>query len=471
MSKERFLWGTATAAYQCEGAFDEDGRGMTQWDDFSHNSELNINNVSGDIASDFYHRFEKDIKLMAEGKQNSYRFSIAWTRILPKGYGEVNQKGVDFYNKVIDTCLKYGLEPNVTLHHYDLPLELAQNGGWENEETVDYFVDYAKLCFQLFGEKVKLWVTHNEIRYYAHCCYLAGNYPPHKKMDFQAYSKVMYNGIIASAKAVIEYRKLNLPGTIGIVHPSGAIESLNDTLEDSIARENAELYYIRSILDPAIKGEIPPKLVSMMESSGIDTSFIKREHQEIIKHGTVDFIGLNLYTRHLVKPFESIESFVSYNNKGKDSKALEGTGVKGWFETDDDPYCEKNLWGREVQPKAMYDGLVYLNNLYPGVPIYVTENGHASYDEVTADNRVLDFERIRIVKGFLEWLVQAKKDGVNVKGYYMWSSMDLYSWVNGFKKRYGLIYVDFENNCRRIPKESYYWYRRFIEDYQRTEKV
>lgn len=461
--KQKFLWGSATASYQCEGAWNEGGRGITQWDVFSHESDRNINNVTGDIASDFYHRYEEDIRMLAEGGQNTYRFSIAWTRILPKGYGEINQDGVDFYNNVIDTCIKYGVEPNVTLHHYDLPIEFAENGGWVNPDIIDYFTDYSRICFELFGDRVKLWVTHNELRYYAHCCYLAGNYPPHHELDFNTYAKVMYNAIVASARAVIEYRKMNLDGQIGIVHPSGSIESKNNTEADIEARKFAELYYIRSILDPAVKGEIPQALIDKVISSGIDLSFMKEEDKETIKNGTVDFIGLNLYTRHLVKPYTSGDSNVSFNNKGKDSTALESTIVKGWFETDDDPYAEKNMWGREVYPKAMYDGVKYIDMLYPGVPIYVTENGHAIYDELI-DGQVNDFERIRIVRPFVEWLVKAREDGVNLCGYYMWSTMDLYSWVNGYKKRYGLVYVDFENNCKRIPKMSYYWYKEFIEN-------
>ncbi|TDW07531.1 glycosyl hydrolase family 1 [Breznakia blatticola] len=268
--QNKFLWGSATAAYQCEGAWNEDGRGLTQWDDFSHNSELNVNKVTGDEASDFYHRFEEDIKLLAESNQNTFRFSIAWTRILPNGYGEINQKGIDFYNKVINTCLKYGIEPNVTLHHYDLPLEFAKNGGWANPTLIDYFVEYAKVCFNAFGDRVKLWVTHNELRYYAHCSYLAGNYPPNHKLDFNTYVKVMYYGMLASAKVVNEYRKLGLDGQIGIVSPAASVESLEDTNEAKVAIENAELYYIRSIFDPAVFGKYPEKLIEKIKNSGID---------------------------------------------------------------------------------------------------------------------------------------------------------------------------------------------------------
>lgn len=217
-----------------------------------------------------------------------------------------------------------------------------------------------------------------------------------------------------------------------------------------------------------MKGEIPQELIVKMKDSGLDTSFIREEDKKILKEGIVDFIGLNFYLRELVKPCMDGVTKMSMNNKGKGSDVMEGTSIHGWFASDNDPWTEKNHWGREVHPKSLYDALTYLDRLYPQVPIYVTENGHALYDELEK-GEIHDIERIRIVQGFLDWMLQAKKQGVNVKGYYMWSTMDLYSWVNGYKKRYGLVYIDFDDNCKRIAKDSFYWYKRYIEDYQRRE--
>ena len=166
-----FLWGSATASYQCEGAWNESGRGLTQWDEFSHNSDNNINNVTGDNAADFFHKFEEDIKLMSKGNQTSFRFSISWTRIIPNGVGKINYEGIQFYNNVINTCLKYNIEPNVTLQHYDLPFSIAKEGGWTNPKIIGAFNNYAKVCFDNFVDRVILWVTQNELRYYAHCSY------------------------------------------------------------------------------------------------------------------------------------------------------------------------------------------------------------------------------------------------------------------------------------------------------------
>lgn len=464
--EEKFFWGSATAAYQCEGGWNEGGRGETQWDWFSHYSEKNINSVTGDTASDFYHQYESDIKLLSESGQNSYRFSIAWTRIYPDNTGVINQEGVDFYNRVIDLCLKYHIEPNVTLQHYDLPMYLAEQGGWTNRSILEPFRVYAKTCFELFGDRVRYWVTHNEIRYYAHCCYLQGNYPPHHVLDFDSYAKAMYYGAVASALAVIEYRKLGLKGKIGIVHPCGAIESLHDTDDDKQAIHNGELYYIRSILDPAVNGMIPQELIAKVQKSGIDTSFMKMEDQAVIKQGTVDFIGLNIYSRNLVKPYTEGPSSVSFNNVGKSSNAKEETVIKDWFSTDDDDSKFKNEWGREVYPRCIYDGVKYVANMYPQVPIYVTENGVAGYESIE-NGKVHDLNRIQVMQQFLDWLVKAYDEGIDVRGYYMWSAEDVYSWVNGYKKRYGLVYVDFEHECRRIPKDSWYWYRDYIKEFYR----
>ena len=211
MKNKNFLWGSATASYQCEGAWNEDGRGETQWDDFSHNSPLNINSVTGDVSCDFYHRFLEDLDLMKEGNQNTYRFSISWTRIIPSGVGAVNEQGVEYYNKLINACLERGITPNVTLWHYDMPINLERSGGWENMETIDAYVKYAKVCFEKFGDRVPLWATLNEPEYFAYCAYAAGNYPPNVS-DFNRYSKVGYNLLLASARAVIEFRKLNCIG-------------------------------------------------------------------------------------------------------------------------------------------------------------------------------------------------------------------------------------------------------------------
>lgn len=204
-----FLWGSATASYQCEGAWNEDGKGLGEWDFFNHTSNKNINHVDGDVSCDFYHRYEEDIRMMKEGGQNTYRFSLSWSRIIPTGIGEVNEEGIDFYNRVIDCCLENGIEPNVTLFHYDLPFTLACKGGWLNNDMAEWFCKYAKICFERFGDRVKIWATVNEPHFYSYCVNMLGNYPPNRSLDVQSYMQFQYNLMRASALAVRAYRQMD----------------------------------------------------------------------------------------------------------------------------------------------------------------------------------------------------------------------------------------------------------------------
>lgn len=465
--KNEFLWGSATAAYQCEGAWNEDGRGPTQWDQFSHESPLNINHVTGDVSCDFYHHFEEDIKMMHEGGQNSYRFSIAWSRILPEEDGKINQKGIDFYNRVIDTCLEYGITPNVTLEHYDIPLYWSEKGGFENRGITDAFADYAEICFKAFGDRVKLWSTINEPKYYDYCSYAAGNYPPNVK-DFNKFVKVGYYLLLASAKAVIRYHSGNYGGEIGLVHATGNVETLENDDRSKEAARNADLFYNKWVTDTVIKGYFPEDLLSKLERSGLDTSFVKDEDKPIFKKGRVDFLGINVYSRSYIEPYQGGETTINVNNKGAASSVKEGVVIKNWFQTAYDPNVRRNKWGREIYPRCMYDELMDLKKNYGNFPIYITENGHGCYDQLL-DGQVNDEERIEIMNEFIHWMLKARKAGANVKGYYAWSTMDLYSWVNGYEKRYGLVYVDFEHGNKRIPKKSYYWYKQLIEDFEKEE--
>ncbi len=460
--KGNFLWGSATAAYQCEGGWDEDGKGLNEWDVFSHESSLNINNEDGDVASDFYHKYKEDIDLMAEGNQNTYRFSISWARIIPRGVGDVNPKGIEYYNNVINYCLEKGITPNVTLFHYDLPNEMAKIGGWENRKVVDAFNQYAKVCFESFGDRVKIWSTINEPRYYAYCSYVVGNYPPNYKADFGRFWNVLYNLMLGSAKAVQSYKELGMKGIIGVVHDNGNVELDPDTKEKELVKLRADIFYNRMVLDTAVLGKIPAELNKVLEDNNVDASFIYEEDIPDFEKGKIDYIGLNLYNRQYVTDYSEGETEIFHNNKGKGSKSKEGIRIKDLFETSFDPDVRRNLWGREVYPKCMYNALKEIKAKYGDILVYITENGCGQYETPDDNGYVKDTERIEICSEFIDCMLQAREEGVNVQGYYIWSSMDLYSWINGYEKRYGIVRVDFKNNNRRIPKESYYWYKALI---------
>lgn len=460
--KEKFLWGSATAAYQCEGAWDEDGKGLNEWDVFNHYSPLNINNENGDVSCDFYHRYKEDIDLMAAGNQNTFRFSISWARIIPKGTGEINRKGVEFYNKVINYCLEKGIIPNVTLFHYDLPYEMAKIGGWENRKVANHFNEYAKVCFKYFGDRVKIWSTINEPRYYAYCSYIVGNYPPNYNKDFNRFWKVLYNLMLGSSKAICSYREMGMDGAIGIVHDNGNVELDPKTKEKEKVRLRADIFYNRMVLDTAVFGKLPEELKEVLKQGEIDTSFIYEKDFPLFENSKIDYIGLNVYNRQYVTDYSKGDTEVFHNNTGNRSNTKEGIRIENMFETSFDSKSRRNFWGREVYPKCMYNALVEVKEKYGDILIYITENGHGQYETPDQNGFVKDKERIEICKEFINYMLLAKKAGVNVQGYYVWSTMDIYSWINGYEKKYGLVRVEFDKNNKRIPKESYYWYKDFI---------
>lgn len=467
--KEKFLWGSATASYQCEGAWNEEGKGANIWDEFCH-SPANTTGITGDVSCDFYHHFEEDIRMMAESGQNTYRFSISWSRIVPKEDRVINQKGLEFYDRVLDALEKYHIVPNVTLVHYDLPDYIGAKGGWCYEGISDEFAYYSAAVFNHYKERIPLYVTINEPNHNAYCNYCVGNYPPNEN-NLQHYAQCAYNMMVCNAKAIREFRKLNLKAQIGVVQGCGPATSLKDTPEYLEAVKYCNYFCNDWVLDAAIKGGYDPEYLREVAEKGIDLSFMKAEDLEIMKHNTIDFLGQNIYSRMLVKPNESgITAFTvnnAGNNDGTKSSTRETRAIAGWFEFDRDPSTRLNNWGREIFPECAYNTLMERKRRYGDIPIYVTENGHGCYDIADENGYVEDDDRIEFLSNYLHYIVKAKEDGVNLKGYYVWSTMDLYSWINGYKKRYGLVRVDYEDeNLKRIPKKSYYWYKKFIEEHK-----
>lgn len=456
-----FLWGSATAAYQCKGAWKEDGKGESNWDAFSH-SNLNTTGITGDVANDFYHRYAEDIRLLKEGNQNTFRFSISWARILPDQTWKVNEKGVAFYRNVIEECRKNGIKANVTLLHYDIPNWMEQEGGYLNPNFSDYFAKYAGIVFDLFSNSVPYYVTINEITHNSICSYLQGKYPPHHT-SVEELIRVSYHLIVAHAKGVAEFRKRNLTDSkIGIVHTTNTVQILKDTPEYQRARQLGDIFENLWVTDPAILGKFPDELHDLLIEAGHDLNFVKEEDLRIISENTIDFLGQNCYTRTLVKPYESGETnyYRDYAGKGN---VKERMVVKNWFESDDDPNQIRDEWGREVYRKTIYDMLIGIKQRYGDIPVFITENGRALYEDIAEDGCIHDDERIAFMEEVLSWLIKAENEGCNVCGYYVWSNVDVYSWINGYKKRYGLVYVDFNHDLKRISKDSYYWYKEFIK--------
>ena len=453
---EKFLWGTATASYQCEGAWNEDGRVESMWDHYLHKNNLE----DGDIASDHYHRYKEDIMYMKNGGHNTYRFSLAWPRIIKNIKGEINIEGINFYHNLIDECLKNGITPYVTIYHWDLPQFLEEIGGWINKDTIDAYIHFVEVVYKEFGKKVKHFVTFNEPRYFIFSGYKIGNYPP-AIQNTELTIRGSYYVMLANARAIQEYRKQNLDGKIGIVHSFAPVFGVDDTLETKIAMRNADNFMNNWILDTAAKGEIPIDLLARLNAK-YDLSYITSDDLKIIKENTVDFIGLNYYARVLVKPYTKGETTLIVNNAGSSAKGTSKVIIKDWFEQVYDPNSKYTEWDTEVYPRGLYEGIMMVHNKY-GLPIYITENGVASYEDVSGDEPVNDDYRIEFLNDHIAAILKAKDEGADVKGYYIWSTMDLYSWKNGCKKRYGLVAVDWDNNFVRKPKKSYYWFKEVCE--------
>lgn len=404
---------------------------------------------------------------MAKGNQNAYRFSLSWPRIILNREGDVNEAGVEFYSRVVDACLEFGIEPYVTLYHWDLPQYWQDEGGWLNPAVADAYVRFARVCFDRLGDRVRYWATFNEPKWFVASGYLIGNYPPGLN-DPQLAIRAAFNVMYASACCVQVFRDGRFQGEIGIVHSFSPVDGIDETLETRIAMRYADNYCNNWIMDTAAKGEIPIDLLADLNKR-YDLSFMSSRQLDVIADNTVDFLGLNYYSRTLVKPYTRGETSIVVNNTGASFKEKPRVVLKDWFEQVlDDPGMEVTAWGTEIYPDGLRRGLLDVYNRYH-LPIYVTENGIGVVEEINAEP-IDDEYRISFMRSHIEAIKAAMHEGADVRGYFAWSSFDLYSWKNGCEKRYGLIGVDFDRDLRRIPKKSFGWYRDFIARESTAEK-
>lgn len=448
-----FVWGSATAAIQIEGAAATDGKGPSQWDVFcKNNPEKIFDGGTPEVACDHYHRFKEDVQLMKQTGHKGYRLSIAWTRIFPKGFGEINPKGVEFYKKLFQELSANGIEPNVTLYHWDLPQTLAEKGGWENKETIEHFANYARTCFEVFGKDVKLWSTLNEPGWTTLQGYVTGLHPPNKT-SYKAAIQVAHNFMVAHARAVKEYHKLNLGGQIGLVLNMSTVYPAEKTSADIKAASLADGFLNRWFIDPAIKGEYPKDIWDFYKEKNLLPEHTDEE-LKLFKEDTIDFIGVNYYYPHFASADATEDAYHlnTSGNKNEDCKF----SIKGVFKFVKNPHGKYTDWGWEINPEALYDLLIRAHEYRPGIPVYITENGVGLQEKLEGET-VNDDARIEFVSEHLKVAHKALEAGVNLKGYYMWALMDNFSWVNGYKKRYGFLFVDRATQDRYI-KKSGRWY-------------
>jgi 6-phospho-beta-glucosidase len=455
-----FLFGAASASYQVEGAWNEDGKGVTNWDVFSKIPGKTFEGTNGDVAIDHYHRYKEDIKLMAEMGLDSYRFSISWARIIPDGSGKINPKGIEFYNNLIDECLKYGIVPFATLYHWDMPQILEEKGGWINKNTVDAFVKYAETCFEAFGDRVKHWITFNETIVFCGHGYLEGSHPPGIVNDPKKYFMATHNVITAHARSVEAYKKLRQFGEIGITHVFSPAFPVDNKEENVFAAFHANQYEIAWYYDPVLKGTYPEYVVKQLKEQGIVPDWTDEE-LAIIKSAAPknDFIGLNYYQPRRVIKNNDVEGSSKQTRDGAPGSA----SFDGVYRTVTMPDKKYTKWGWEIAPDAFLEGVRSLKSDYGDIKLYVTENGLGDADPIIEGEDV-DVARIKFIETHLKAIKKAISEGINLKGYYAWSAIDLLSWLNGYKKQYGFIYVDQKDNLKRKKKLSFYWYKKVIEE-------
>jgi beta-glucosidase len=431
-----FLWGAATSAYQIEGSPLADGAGPSIWQRFVHSPGLIASGETGEVACDHYRRYQADVELMAELGLNAYRFSVAWGRVLPEGRGRVNPAGLGFYDRLVDTLLGHGIQPVVTLYHWDLPAALDDAGGWLNRDSAEWFADYAQVMFRALGDRVPMWTTINEPWVITDGGYLHGVLAPGHRNLFEA-PIASHNLLRAHGTAVRAYRA-EAKHRIGLVVNLEPKYPASDAPADLAATRRADAYMNRQYLDPVFHGRYPGELREIFGPAW-------PQHSESDLEGIrqpIDFLGINYYTRNVTRHDEL-------------ALPLRASGVH-------QPNHAYTETGWEVFPAALTAILLWVKERYGDLPLYITENGAAFYDPPKpVEGRVEDPLRVHYYRGHLRAAHQARHQGVNLRGYFAWSLLDNFEWSLGYSKRFGLVHVDYETQ-RRTPKASARYYAEVI---------
>lgn len=456
-----FLMGGASAAYQVEGSTKEDGKGRVLWDDFLEKK----GHFSPDPAADFYHHYDEDLALSEKYGIQAIRVSIAWSRIFPKGAGEIEPRGIAYYHKLFAACKAHNVVPFVTLHHFDTPESLHLAGGWLSQKMLDAFVQYSKFCFKEFPE-IKHWITINEPTSMAIQQYTSGTFPPSEKGRFDRTFQAEHNQMVAHARIVNAYKEMNLDGQIGIVHALQTVYpySINDA--DKHAADLQDTLENRLYLDGTLAGKYSQETLSLVTEilDANNQKMFKSTPEELAELNKaahqMDFVGVNNYFGKWIREYHGKSETIHNGSgaKGTSVGRLHGIGEEGKPDN-----IETTDWDWAIYPQAMYDILMRIHNNYPLVPaIYVTENGIGIKETLPEDAMsstiIQDPKRIDYLQKYLGAISDAIRDGANVKGYFVWSLQDQFSWTNGYSKRYGLFFVDFPTQNRYV-KQSAIWFK------------
>jgi beta-glucosidase len=423
-----FVWGAATAAYQVEGAATEDGRGESIWDRFSATPGKVVNGDTGAVACDTYHRYAEDIGLMRSLGIGAFRLSVAWPRILPEGRGRVNQAGLDFYDRLVDDSLANGLDPYVTLYHWDLPQVLEDRGGWPARETVEAFTEYTEVVVSRLGDRVRHWITQNEPWVASWLGYGLGLHAPGRKSDSDALA-AGHHILVAHGRAAEVLRREAPASEVGIAIDLVPMYPFSDNEADVEAAHREDGFRNRWFLEPVLGRGYPE---DMLERYDEILPTIEDGDMDTIA-APLDFLGINYYTRSVVRA------------------SVGEVPAEG---------AEHTEMGWEVYPDGLYRLLVHLQTVYEPPELYITENG-AAFADARENGRVADSRRVSYLEGHLDAVVAAIAEGVPVRGYFLWSLLDNFEWAFGYSRRFGIVYVDFDT-LERVPKDSFTWYRDFI---------
>lgn len=445
MFDSKFVWGCASSSYQIEGAWNEGGRAPSVWDTFAHTPGKIHENQNGDVACDFYHRYEEDIAIMHQLGVQAYRFSLSWSRILPDGTGKVNEEGIAFYNRVIDTLLKYGIEPYITLYHWDLPQVLYDRGGWLNPDSKDWFAEYAAVVSHAFSDRVTKFITFNEPQCFVGLAHVQEVHAPGIRLTPKEQFQMTHNVLKAHGAAVIALRgHAKQPIEVGYAPTCGMVYPKTETPEDIEAcrrhlfscPENLEgwTWNVPWFSDPVFLGRYPE---DGLRKYAAYLPEITEEDMALI-HQPLDFMGENIYNGIMLEADE--------NGEPRYVPRPDGFPITG------------NDW--PVTPECFRWGLKFLYERYR-MPIYVTENGMCNRDVVSADGKVHDPQRIDFLNRYILAMGRAIDEGADIRGYFQWTLTDNFEWACGYRDRFGLVYIDFETQ-RRYLKDSAFWYAKVI---------
>ncbi|HEX7804865.1 MAG TPA: beta-glucosidase [Cellulomonas sp.] len=453
-----FLWGSATASYQVEGAVDEDGRGPSIWDTFSSTPGKVLNGDTGAVAADHYHRMADDVALMKRIGLHAYRFSLAWPRIQPTGSGAFNPKGLDFYSRLVDQLVGAGIDPVVTLYHWDLPQALEDAGGWPSRDTAYRFADYAAKAAEVLGDRVKIWTTLNEPWCSAYLGYAAGVHAPGRESHADALAAVHHLNLAHGLGGSAVRDVVGPDAQISITLNLHVTRAASDSPDDLDAKRRIDGLANGVFLGPLLDGAYPADVIKDT-ASVTDWSFVQPGDLDLISI-PLDVLGVNYYATGLVRKSDAVR-VPGDGTPGPDGH--KSSALSAWPATDDIEWLPlpgpHTAMGWNIEPEGLTELLVDLHTTYPGLPLVVTENGAAFHDEVSPDGRVHDLDRVSYLHDHIDAVGAAIDHGADVRGYFVWSLMDNFEWAYGYGKRFGAVYVDYAT-LERTPKSSAHWYGR-----------